>query len=112
MTSIKQRIVRFATWAQKNWLALVVFLLCVMMCFVCAVMFSWLYGYWSNALWGTKFELASCWQGVGVIVTGLGGVAGLGTAACTKYFTDSKYNSLVGQKPGGVNEQSGMDRRV
>ena len=89
-------ILRFADWAEKNWLALVIFLLIAMMGFLCLVMFSWLYGYWSNALYATKFDLSSCWQGITVVATGLGAVAALAKAAWTKYSTDSRFNSPIG----------------
>lgn len=94
-----KRFAEFGSWAQHNWLALVIFLLLIMMLFICAVMFSWLFGFWSNALYGTHFELSSCWQGVGVIVTGLGGVAALAKAAWSKYSTDSRFNSELGVMP-------------
>lgn len=96
---MKDKIVRFSAWAQKNWLALVIFLSVLMMLFLCAVMFSWLYGYWSNALKGTHFELASCWTGITVVGTGIAGVVGLGKAAWTKLSIDSQYNSPVGEPP-------------
>ena len=59
------------------------------------VMLSWLFGYWSNGLYGTHFEINSCWQGLGGIVTGLGGLATM----AAKYYIDSKYNSNNGEKP-------------
>lgn len=59
------------------------------------VMLSWLFGYWSNGLYGTHFEINSCWQGLAGIVTGLGGLA----AMAAKYYIDSKYNSNDGEKP-------------
>lgn len=96
---MKDKITSFSTWAQKNWLGLVIVLLCLMMLFICAVMASWLYGYWSNALAGTRFELSSCWQGVGVVVTGLGGVASMAGVCWAKYNTDSKLNSPPGERP-------------
>lgn len=96
---MKNKIVRFAEWAQANWLALIIFMVLVMMIFLLAVMLSWLYGYWSNALGGTKFDLSSCWSGVTVVIIGLGGVAALAKAAWTKYDTDSQYNSNLGQHP-------------
>ena len=94
---MKDKIVRFSRWAQKNWLALVIFLSVLMMVFLCAVMFSWLYGYWSNALRGTRFELASCWTGITVVGTGIAGIVGLGKACWTKYGMDSRYNSEQGK---------------
>lgn len=59
------------------------------------VMLSWLFGYWSNGLYGTHFEINSCWQGLAGIVTGLGGLATM----AAKYYIDSKYNSSDGEKP-------------
>lgn len=94
---MKDKVVRFAKWAQKNWLALIIFLSVLMMLFLCAVMFSWLYGYWSNALRGTRFELQSCWTGVTVVCTGVAGIVSLGKACWTKYGLDSKYNSEQGK---------------
>ncbi len=93
---MKKRILNFAEWAQANWLALVIFMVIVMLLFVCAIMFSWLFGYWSNALRGTKFDLNSCWSGITVVITGLGGVAALAKAAWTKYNADSQYNTPQG----------------
>ncbi len=98
-STIKKYILRFAKWAQANWLALVIFMVIVMMSFLAFVMFSWSVGFWSNALYGTRFELGSCWQGITVVITGLGGVAALAKAAWTVYATDSKYNSKYGEKP-------------
>ena len=60
---MKDKIFRFSNWAQANWLALIIFMVIVMLLFVCLIMFSWLYGYWSNALYNTKFDLSSCWSG-------------------------------------------------
>ena len=96
---MKKKFKELTTWAQRNWLAIIIFLAVAMMGFLCLVMFSWLYGYWSNALAGTKFDLGSCWQGISVVVAGLGGVVALAKACWTKYSTDSKYNSEKGEKP-------------
>ena len=70
-------------------------LMTFLMMFLALVMLSWLYGYWSNGLFGTKFEINSCWQGLAGIVTGLGGLA----AMAAKYYVDSKYNSVRGEMP-------------
>lgn len=83
----------------KNWLTVVIIMVSFMLLFVCMVMFSWLYGYWSNALYGTKFELGSCWQGVSATITGLAGVAAMAKAAWTKFSIDSQYNSTAGELP-------------
>lgn len=96
---MKNKILQLAEWVQVNWLALIIFMVVVMLLFVCIIMFSWLYGYWSNALRGTKFELSSCWSGITVVITGLTGVAALAKAAWTKYSTDSQYNSPNGLPP-------------
>ena len=46
----------------------------------------WSIGYWANALFNTKFDLASCWGGVAAL-------GGSGTLAAIKYIYDSQYNS-------------------
>lgn len=99
---MKKEILSFAKWAQANWLALVIFMVILMLLFVCAIMFSWLFGYWSNALRGTKFDLNSCWSGITVVITGLGGVAALAKAAWTKYNADSQYNTPPGSYSADV----------
>lgn len=70
-------------------------LMTFLMFFLGLVMMSWLFGYWSNGLYGTRFEINSCWQGLAGIVTGLGGLATM----AAKYYIDSKYNSTEGEKP-------------
>lgn len=97
---MKEKFIQFSNWAQLNWLGFVIFMVVLMLAFVCVIAFSWLFGYWSNALYGTKFELNSCWSGITVVITGLGGVAALAKAAWTKYRTDSEFNSLLGEQPG------------
>ena len=107
---MRDKFLEAADWAQHNWLALVIAMIVLMLGFLCVVMVSWLYGYWSNALNGTKFELSSCWSGITVVITGIGGVAALAKAAWTKYATDSQYNSAAGVRPytdrGRAHEQS------
>ncbi|WP_101913350.1 hypothetical protein [Megasphaera vaginalis (ex Bordigoni et al. 2020)] len=90
---MKSRIIKFGKWAERNWLPLIIIIACVMMIFLCLVLISWLYGYWSNALLGTRFEITSCWQGVTAVITGLAGIVGLAKAAWTKYGYDSRFNS-------------------
>ena len=94
-----ERILKFSEWAQANWLALVVFMVLIMLTFVCAIMLSWLYGYWSNALFGTKFELTSCGSGITGVIAGRGGGGALAKAGWTKYKTDSEFNTPNGEKP-------------
>lgn len=51
-----------------------------------------MYGYFMNGLYGYKFDLGSCWQGItGALMGLLGGFA--------KYITDSRFNSLLGKIP-------------
>lgn len=55
------------------------------------VLFSWLFGYWSNGLYGTKFEIDSCWQGLSA--------CGMGLIGLFKWLVDSSKNSPVGEFP-------------
>lgn len=96
---MKEKILKFANWAQVNWLALIIFMVIIMLIFVCLIMFSWLCGYWCNALLGTKFELSSCLSAITVVIAGLSGVAALAKCAWTKYRTDSELNSPQGEVP-------------
>ena len=96
---MKQKIISFGRWAEKNWLALVILMVCIMLGFLCVVMASWFIGFWANALYGTKFDLGSCWQGISVVVAGLGGIAALAKAAWTKYSIDSQFNTPRGFGP-------------
>ena len=63
------------------------------------VLASWLYGYWSNGLYGTKFEIDSCWQGLSA--------CGVGLIGLFKWLVDSSKNSPEGEFPiaprGGLN---------
>lgn len=53
---------------------------------------SWTVGYYGNALFNTKFDLQSCWNGF----TTLGGA---GFIAAIKYVADSLLNSDNGNPP-------------
>lgn len=55
------------------------------------VLLSWLYGYWSNGLYGTHFEINSCWQGISA--------CGMGLVGLFKWLVDSTKNSPAGQYP-------------
>ncbi|MDR3565599.1 MAG: hypothetical protein P4N59_29745 [Negativicutes bacterium] len=50
------------------------------------------FAFFRNGEFGTHYDLASCWGGVGAIATAA--ATGYG-----KWWTDSKYNSADGQKP-------------
>lgn len=96
---MKSRCIRFGEWAQANWLALIAMLAVVLFILLVVIVLSWLYGFWSNGLYGTHFEINSCWQGVSAVGAGIVTIVGLAKAAWTKYGLDSKYNSPEGQKP-------------
>lgn len=121
MNSIKNKFLKFTNWAQREWLAIVIFSVMVAMFFLYVVLISWVAGYWLKALYGMNFELNSCWQGVTAVGAALGLIAALAKAAWTKYSTDSQYNSKAGEKPtyahfaeavkeAAKNEQSPMGR--
>lgn len=101
---MKSRFIRFGEWAQTNWLALIAILAVVLFVLLVVIVLSWLYGFWSNGLCGTKFEINSCWQGVSAVGAGIVTVVGLAKAAWTKYGLDSKYNSPEGQRPTAINK--------
>ena len=46
----------------------------------------WSIGYFGNALYGLKFDLASCWGGISAL-------GGAGILSAVKYFADSWLNS-------------------
>ena len=54
--------------------------------------FCWGVGYFCNAIWGMKFELASCWAGFSAI-------GGAGVLAAVKYCMDSWKNTPAGEAP-------------
>lgn len=62
------------------------------------VLFSWLYGYWSNGLYGTKFQIDSCWQGIST--------CGMGLVGLFKWLVDSSKNSPTGEFPD-ITKQEG-----
>ncbi len=93
------KISKVGKYFQKNWLSVVIIMTAILMSFVLMVCASWLYGYWSNALYGTKFEINSCWQGFTILITGLGGIVALAKAGYTGFKVDSIYNSRKGEKP-------------
>lgn len=55
------------------------------------VLISWLYGYWSNGLYGTHFQIDSCWQGISA--------CGMGLVGLFKWLVDSSKNSPLGEYP-------------
>lgn len=96
---MKNKLMAFGQWATDHWLTIVVLMSVTMIFFLCAIIVSWLIGYWANALYEMKFELNSCWSGVSAVAAGIVTIVGLAKAAWTKYGLDSKYNSEEGVIP-------------
>lgn len=73
------------TYIKKHWLELLIIALL-------GVLLLWAIGYISNGLFGTHFELQSCWAGLSTVGSAgfLGGM---------KYLIDSLLNSERGDKP-------------
>ena len=59
--------------------------------FATIIVMSWLYGYWSNGLYGTKFQIDSVWQGISA--------SGVGLVGLFKWMIDSSKNSPIGEFP-------------
>jgi hypothetical protein len=57
------------------------------------VFISWCIGYYSNALYGMKFEINSCWTGISALAT-----SGIGVL---KWIIDSINNSQKEDLPAG-----------
>lgn len=55
------------------------------------ILASWGIGYYANALFGYKFEINSCWQGVSAV--------GVGLVGLLKWLIDSVRNSKDGEMP-------------
>lgn len=55
------------------------------------VLVSWGIGYYANALFGYKFEINSCWQGLSAV--------GVGLVGLLKWLIDSVNNSPKGEEP-------------
>lgn len=97
---MKNKFITFCNWAQANWLALVIFLTVLWCVMLLVVAGSWLVAFWLNGLFGYKFELGSCWQGVGAIAAAFAGIIGLAKAGWTKWLIDSEHNSPQYVPPG------------
>ena len=71
------------SWVKKH-------LIEIFACMFLLLFVFWSIGYFSNALFGTKFDIASCWGGFAAL-------GGSGTLAAIKYFVDSWLNSPKGE---------------
>lgn len=96
---VKNRIVALAKWAEENKMPLVYLGGAWILLFFTLWSGSLLFGFWANALAGTKFELGVGITGVGTIATAGATVYGIARAIQAQYITDSQYNSPLGQKP-------------
>lgn len=87
-------------WLYKKWVQIVHgffdfihnFILEIILLAFIGLGICWGIGYFCNALYGTKFELASCWAGFSAI-------GGAGVLAAVKYCTDSFKNTEDGVAP-------------
>lgn len=104
MQSLKDSIKSFGNWAQDNWGAVVTFSTIFLLFILSLILFSYLYGYWSNGLYGTHFDLNSIWSGVGIVITGVCSVFNLARTQDSKYKTDSQYNSSSGSLPTKISD--------
>lgn len=55
------------------------------------ILVSWGIGYYANGLYGYKFDINSCWQGVSAV--------GVGLVGLLKWLIDSVHNSEKGDMP-------------
>ena len=95
---MKSKFLIACEWAQKNWLAIVAGLTVLWSLFLFVIGFSWLYGYWANALQGMHFEINSCWQGITVVAAAIASILGMAKAGWTVYQADSQFNTILGSK--------------
>lgn len=95
---MKDRILAFSEWLRENYLVLIYAAGFVIVMVLLAWSISILYGYWSNGLWGTKFDLTAGLTGVTVLAGGAVTIFGLAMTSNGKYKTDSQFNSPVEQR--------------
>lgn len=102
MTKIKN----FSNYAKNHMLTLGTLLAVAWSVFFMLVGFSWLLGFWLNGLFGFKFELASCWQGLTMVIGAIPSLYTLSKSGLGKYRVDSELNSKLGERPthneGGI----------
>ena len=95
----KKRVTTFGHWAEDNYMLLVYAAGAMILPLLFILAFSLLYGYWSNGLWGTHFELSVGFSGVTVLATATATVYGIARQGNVKYDIDSKLNSEQGKAP-------------
>ena len=95
---MKQMILNFSEWLKENYQVLNYGAGFAIIIVLLAWSLSILYGYWSNGLRGTHFDLSAGLTGVTVLAGAAVTIFGLATSSNAKYKTDSQFNSPVGQK--------------
>ena len=96
---MKHRIAQLAKWSKAHASELVTLIGLLICVFVLFVLLSWGVGYYSNGLYGTRFDLGSVWQGLGACATAIGSLLTLAGVNLGKQYIDSKFNSPLGEKP-------------
>lgn len=99
MSKFKEWVVDFGEWSKDNYMVLVYGAGVVLLPFLFVLAFSLIYGYWSNGLYGTHFELSVGFSGVTVLATAAATIYGIANQAAKQYSIDSELNSEHGKAP-------------
>lgn len=102
LSKLKKNFVANMTWFKDQISLWVIFAGVSMVFSVFAMIASFLAGFWLNGLYGYKFDLSCCWQGVGAIASGVATLWTVAQAVIKKYEIDSSLNSNPGEPPKGV----------
>ena len=103
---------KLCKWIHKKWIGILHgffdfihnFILEIILLSFIGLGVCWGIGYFANALYGFKFELASCWAGFSAI-------GGAGVLAAVKYCTDSFKNTEHGVAPSqGLSSKQRLER--
>lgn len=99
---IKRRFVQHTTWVLNHFNLCIVSAAAFLLLWIVLLMASFLFGYWCNGLFGTKFEISACITGVGALATGVGTLWVTAKGVMDKYRIDSELNSKQGEMPNEV----------
>lgn len=105
LSKLKKNFVVNMTWFKDQISLWVIFAGVSLVFAVFAVIASFLAGFWLNGLYGYKFDLSCCWQGVGAIASGVATLWTVAQAVIKKYEIDSTVNSKPGEMPSVPNEK-------
>lgn len=83
---------RWFSFLHDNWVGVILTMTLILF-------FVYLYAFFRNGHYGERYDLASCWAGVGAI-------AAAAATGWGKWIVDSKLNSVDGQMPA---KQGGKD---